>query len=121
MEREEPEPEWLSRHRTRPCPREQALKITLSGKIPSSSGPKLPSNTVFGLIPNFDLLMLGGFSLLALAVVDVYAFMAHSVSQPTGEIGAQWAMFGVNYSFRSRIPIVADHANLRPMAFSLPG
>jgi hypothetical protein len=39
------------------------------------SALKLPSNTVLGLIPNFDLLMLGGFSSLglALAVVNVCA------------------------------------------------
>ena len=50
------------------------------------SALKSASTTVFGLIPNFDLLMLGRFSLLALAltVVDVYAVMAHSVSQPAG-------------------------------------
>jgi hypothetical protein len=65
--------------------------------------------------------MLGGLSLLALAlaVVDVYAVMTHSVSQPIGEIGVQWAMFGVNYSFRSGNSIVADQCNLRPTAFSL--
>jgi len=32
------------------------------------SALKLPSNTVFGFIPNFDLLMPSGFSLLALAL-----------------------------------------------------
>ena len=52
------------------------------------TAPKLPRHAVRPH-PNFDLLMLDGFSLLALAlgVVDVSAFIAHSVSHPIGEIG----------------------------------